>query len=157
MHLGGEKCIERGRNYKGKPSFHVYKFNAAAATSLQVWLKNEAKKSDHLFSTLLIVSSMQNEGKRLNLVFCYKVQKQLHTFLMIHTGKEKHNLLQKASGISVRPKPFLWESYWVQVSIPLVSSFDQVWFEFRSTWDLIGNKLGSSQDWLGIMSGSDWD
>ena len=89
MHLGGEKCIERGRNYKGKPSFHVYKFNAAAATSLQVWLKNEAKKSDHLFSTLLIVSSMQNEGKRLNLVFCYKVQKQLHTKSFNDTAHRK--------------------------------------------------------------------
>ena len=40
---------------------------------------NEEKKcvalDHHLFSTLLIVSSMQIEGKRLNLVFCYKVQK----------------------------------------------------------------------------------
>ena len=153
MHLGGEKCIERGRNYKGKPSFHVYKFNAAAATSLQVWLKNEAKKSDHLFSTLLIVSSMQNEGKRLNLVFCYKVQKQLHTFLMIHTGKEKHNLLQKASGSSVQPKSFLWESYRTQIRNELGSSFNPVWFDFGSTWDWVGIKMGLSWDRAGIELG----
>ena len=48
-----EKCIERGRNYKGN---HHFK----SINSMQSW----EKKEDHYFfhTLLLIVCSMQNEG-----------------------------------------------------------------------------------------------